>query len=173
MNTESLITNSIRLILQVALILALVGAGWSIYRRLPAEDIDSTASRRDGTAETELLIVLRGTPGDAGSPLSIPVELYPFDVTSAEREFRSQPHPSQRFDDFLAQRMGDRAPRKTQLDREGRASLGIPPGNWWLHATLQLPDDESLEWRLPISVMGRRQTVELTPENAYQRTKKF
>lgn len=120
-----------------------------------------------------MLIVLRGAPDYAGSPLNIPVELYPVDVSSAEREFRSQPRPGQRFDDFLAQRMGGRAPMKTQLDSEGRGSLGVPRGNWWLHAMLEFPEEESLEWRLALNVMGRRQTVELAPENAYQRTKKF
>ena len=29
------------------------------------------------------------------------------------------------------------------------------------------------EWRLPVNVTGRRQTVELTPENASERTKSF
>ncbi len=173
MNTESLIMTFIRLILQVALIGALVGAGWSIYRRLPAGDVNSAATTQNRDAETELLIVLRGAPDYAGSPLNIPVELYPFDVSSAEREFRSQPHPGQGWNDFLGQRMGDRGPLKIQLDYQGRGSLGVPRGNWWLHATLELPDDERLEWRLPASVIGRRQTVELTPENAYQRTKKF
>jgi len=62
---------------------------------------------------------------------------------------------------------------KMQLDDRGRGLLDVRRGNWWLHATLQLPDDESLEWRLALSVMGRRQIVELTPANAYQRTKKF
>jgi hypothetical protein len=170
-NTESLTITVIRSILQVALIGALVAAGWNIYRRLPVED--QNASNENRNAETELLIVLRVAPDYAGNPLNIPVDLYPFDVSAAEPEFRVEPHPGRRLDDFLAQRAGDGGPLKTQLDDQGRGSLGVPRGNWWLHATLGLPDDESLEWRLALSVMGRRQTIELTPENAYQRTKKF
>ena len=33
--------------------------------------------------------------------------------------------------------------------------------------------DEQLEWRLPVTVGGAKQTIELTPQNAYTRSKTF
>jgi len=36
-----------------------------------------------------------------------------------------------------------------------------------------LSGDEELEWRLPIKVSGRKQTVELTSQNIYARTRSF
>jgi len=36
-----------------------------------------------------------------------------------------------------------------------------------------LTSGEKIEWRLPVKVFGRGQTIELTAENAYERTKTF
>jgi hypothetical protein len=47
----------------------------------------------------------------------------------------------------------------------------LAPGSWWLHATLS--GDEQLEWRLPVTVGGTKQVIELTPQNAYTRSKTF
>jgi len=57
------------------------------------------------------------------------------------------------------------------LDKQGRGSVSLPPGSWWLHATLS--GDEQLEWRLPVTVTGTKQVIELTPQNAYTRSKTF
>ena len=36
----------------------------------------------------------------------------------------------------------------------------LAPGSWWLHATLS--GEEQLEWQLPVTVGGARQTVKGT-----------
>jgi hypothetical protein len=36
-----------------------------------------------------------------------------------------------------------------------------------------LDGEEQLEWRLPVTVIGAKQIVELTPQNAYTRSKSF
>jgi len=36
-----------------------------------------------------------------------------------------------------------------------------------------LSGDENLEWRLPLNVEGSKQTVELTTQNIYTRTRSF
>jgi hypothetical protein len=58
-----------------------------------------------------------------------------------------------------------------RLDKQGHGSVSLPPGNWWLHAMLS--GDEQLEWRLPVTVVGTKQVIELTPQNAYTRSKTF
>ena len=67
--------------------------------------------------------------------------------------------------------MRGRVPIKARLDQTGQATLTVPPGKWWIHATLA--GTLNVEWRLPVNVAGRKQTAELTPENAYARTKSF
>jgi hypothetical protein len=47
----------------------------------------------------------------------------------------------------------------------------LTPGNWWLHA--KLSGLEEVEWRLPLTITGEKQTVELTPQNAYTRSRSF
>jgi hypothetical protein len=58
-----------------------------------------------------------------------------------------------------------------KLDKQGQTSVVVSQGSWWLHA--QLTGEENLEWRLPLNVAGRKQTVELTSQNVYTRTKSF
>ena len=53
----------------------------------------------------------------------------------------------------------------------GEAALNVPPGKWWIHATVE--GDRELTWRLSVNVNGREKTVELTKENAYLRAKRF
>jgi hypothetical protein len=156
-------------ILRVALLAALVGAGWNIYRHLPGgEPLNNGAG---GQSETALQIVLRQSTDDAASPVDIPIELYSIDVEAVRREYRSEPRPGMRFDDFLARRMKSHPPVTSKLDRSGQTVVYIAPGKWWIHALLS--GEQNVEWRLPIEVAGRRQTVELTPENAYARMKTF
>ena len=150
--------------------LALVGAGWSVYRRLPADDGGAQSS--PGLAnQTALSIEVLRSPEDAGAPLSVSVELYPVDIAAVRREYASEPRPGLRFDDFLKRRMRGRAPIEAQLNQHGRATVTIAPGKWWIHAVVA--GQYNVEWRLPINVYGRRQTIQLTPENAYARTKTF
>ena len=60
---------------------------------------------------------------------------------------------------------------EARLDEHGQATVKLAPGKWWIHATLI--GAQNTEWHLPINVAGRQQTIELTPENAYARTKSF
>jgi hypothetical protein len=157
------------LVLRAALILALVGAGWRIYQRLPAGESDT---RGAGSAQpTVLHIIVRRTDEDSAAGAGLEVHLFSVDVAAVQREFISEHRPGVRFDDFLTHRMQGRAPLAAQLDRNGQATINVPPGRWWIHATLN--GAEEITWRLPVNVAGREQTVELTPDNAYMRAKSF
>ena len=153
--------------LQGLLILLLVGAGWLIYRRLPSSG--SEADRNQQT--TNLQIVIRQTPESVGPSLDVAVSLYPVDIIAVRHEFFTEPPKGKRFEDFLKERMKGRSPVNARLDKQGNGSVSLAPGNWWLHATLS--GDEQLEWRLPVTVVGSRQVIELTPQNAYTRSKTF
>jgi hypothetical protein len=67
--------------------------------------------------------------------------------------------------------MSGRAAIKSRLDKHGEAILNIGEGDWWIVA--QLSGDNEIEWRLPVKVTGRKQSVELTADNAYGRSKVF
>ncbi len=161
--------------LRVALVLALVGAGWLVYRRLPHDDTPAAGlvgSRQ--TNDTLLRIILPpragGDAAEAATPVTS-VQLYSIDVAAAQREFFDERRPGMRFEDFIVRRMGARQPITTQLDPQGQTIVYVPPGRWWIHATQT--GTEEITWRLPVNVAGREQTVELTNANAYMRTKKF
>ncbi|MFL6231467.1 MAG: hypothetical protein ACJ741_22055 [Pyrinomonadaceae bacterium] len=165
-----LIVNALRL----ALVAALVAAGWALYRRLPraADDGDAAAAHVGRGAQTTLLrIVLRREEPGADAVGDVSVELYSIDVSAARREFEDERRYGQRFEDFVTRRMGARQPITTRLDQEGQALVSVAPGRWWVHATLAGANE--LSWRLPVNVTGREQTIELTPSNAYTRTKSF
>jgi hypothetical protein len=173
-NTQTLSYNLVVAALRVALLAALIWAGWSVYQRLPgggSESLDpANASGQSG--ETALLIVLRRSAvAGGGAAVNIPVELYPIDVAAVQREFRFEPHPGVRFEDFLRQRMQGRTPVKARLDERGQATVMVTPGRWWVHAVLT--DSHNVEWRVPINVSGKQQMVELTSANIYARTKSF
>jgi hypothetical protein len=147
------------------------GAGWNVYRRLPSESMATNIVVSDSRAETKLTVILRREI--TGATMNSPVEIYPFDLAAAQREFQATPHLARQFDDFLLRRMHGITPVKATTDNAVRAAAILSEGNWWLHATAVLSGGETVEWRLPINVAGREQTVELTMENAYERTKKF
>jgi len=153
--------------LQVLLILLLVGAGWLIYRRLPASGSEAALNQQT----TDLQIVIRQTPESVGPSLDVAVSLYPVDIIAVRHEFFTEPPKGKRFEDFLKERMKGRSPVNARLDKQGHGSVSLPPGNWWLHATLS--GDEQLEWRLPVTIVGSKQVIELTPQNAYTRSKTF
>jgi hypothetical protein len=169
---ESLAVAIVKAILGVALVGGMFVAGWNVYRRLPgdgAEPMNVTAS--DSRAETRVTVMLRSEI--TGATLNSLVEIYPFDLVAAQREFQTSPHLARQFDDFLLRRMHGLTPVKATTDNKGRALAILSEGNWWLRATASLSGGETIEWRLPVKVAGREQTVELTMENAYERTKKF
>ncbi len=151
--------------LQVALIVALVGTGWLIYRQVPG----TAAEDRPGRATTNLQIVLRQPPDSVA--LDVPISLYPVDIVAVRHEFFTEPRAGKRFEDFLKERMKGRSPISARLDKQGQGVVVLPAGSWWLHATL--PGDEQLEWRLPVKVTGTKQIIELTSQNAYTRSKSF
>ncbi|HEY6120504.1 MAG TPA: hypothetical protein VIV66_11120 [Pyrinomonadaceae bacterium] len=168
MNIRNLTYGLIVLALRVGLVLAIVTAGWLIYRQLPpASAVDDGLA----SAATTVQIILHRDQKVSTAVLEVPIELYPIDIVAVRHEFYSERRAGERFDDFLKQRMKGRTPINGKFDAKGEALLVVPPGNWWIHATL--PGDEELEWRLPISVGGRNQVIELTPQNAYTRTKTF
>ena len=154
--------------LRVALVAALFGVGVVVYRHLP--QLESAEGARP-SQPTTLRIVLRAEGLDAESLADTKVELFSVDLAAARREFDDERRYGQRFEDFVTRRMGARQPVSARLDREGAATVAVPPGRWWIHATLAGADE--LSWRLPVNVAGREQTVELTPSNAYTRTKSF
>ena len=169
MKKESPVIEIVTVILRMALPVALLMAGWSVYRKLPAWPTGARSEARSAT-ETTLQIILR-QPSNYHGPLDVVIDLYPIDVSAAQREYLSKPHAGTSFEDFLKGRMNGREAVRSRLDRNGQATLSIAEGNWWVVA--QLSGDNEIEWRLPISVTGRKQSVELTSENAYGRTKVF
>lgn len=168
MHKQSLAYNLAATLLRVALIAALVGAGWSIYHKLPGGGAETAD---DAQNETTLQIVLRPSPRDEGAAINVPVQLYPVDVAAVQREFSFEPHPGVHFEDFLKERMQGRVPVKARLDENGQATVMVTPGKWWIHA--MLAGSQNVEWRLPVNVSGRQQTIELNGDNIYARTKSF
>jgi hypothetical protein len=161
----------IRILLGIALLAALFAAGWDVYRRLPPDGSATRPETYNANANSELTVIFRSD--SVAMAAKTQVELYPIDFASMQRDFLSAVRPGKSFDAFLAQRMKGLAPVRAPIDDRGRAVAKLSEGNWWLRATSALASGEQIEWRLPINVSGRRQTVELTMENAYERTKKF
>lgn len=155
------------LVLQGLLILLLVGGAWLIYRQLPASGAENAGNQQ----KTDLQIFIRQTPESVGPSLDVAVSLYPVDIIAVRHEFFTEPPKGKRFEDFLKERMKGRSPVNARLDKQGHGSVSLAPGSWWLHATLS--GEEQLEWRLPVTVVGTKQVIELTPQNAYTRSKTF
>jgi hypothetical protein len=161
------VRNLVILLLRVAFVFLLVGSAWLIYSRFPSAE---TGTSRPASA-TSLRINLQRTD-EVGSPaLDITVDLYPVDIVAVRHEFFTEPRAGKRFDDFLKDRMRGRSPVSGRLDKQGHGTVALPPGNWWLHA--KLSGEQELEWRLPVTVAGPNQTIELNPQNAYTRSKSF
>lgn len=166
MKTSSIFSSLLTLLLRAGLVVALISAGWAIYTQLPAP---TATTPQAVSGKTTLEIFLRPSPGvDA---LDIPIELYPVDIVAVRQEYFTERRAGKRFDDFLSERMKGRSPVTARLDKHGQASVVVSPGSWWLHALSS--GEEDLEWRLPVNVAGRRQTVELTSQNLYTRTRSF
>jgi hypothetical protein len=156
------------LVMRAGLILALFSAGWLVYTRLPHHLASNTES---AGSKTTVQIVLQPSPEMNGLALDILIELYPVDIVAVHHEYFTERRAGKRFDDFLNERMNGRAPVSARLDKLGQTSLLVSHGKWWVHGVLS--GEEDLEWRLPINVGGQKQIVELTPQNAYTRTRSF
>jgi hypothetical protein len=152
--------------LQAALLVALGGAAWTIYRQLP----NSAGERYDGNTTT-LQIVLRQPPDSYTQGLDVPVTLYQVDIVAVRHEFFTEPRVGKRFEDFLRDRIKGHPPLSVRLDKQGQGAVALKPGSWLLHVTL--PGDEQIEWRLPIKVAGSKQVIELNAQNAYTRSRSF
>jgi hypothetical protein len=161
----------IRIILGAVLVGALFAAGWNVYRRLPADGSPARTEADNTNAHSEVMIILRSDA--AATPANMQIEFYPIDFAAAQRDYSAAVRPGKTFDDFLAQRIKGLVPARAQLDNGGRAVTKLSEGSWWLRATATLSGGEKIEWRLPVKVSGRGQTIELTTENAYERTKTF
>ena len=155
-------------LLRLALLAALFTSGWFIYSRLPHQA--QSAPNNQGQPTT-LEVVLRPPFDNGSTTLDIPIDIYPFDIIAARHEYFTERRAGKPFDEFLSERMKGRKPVAAKLDKTGSAVVTLSPGSWWLHA--QLPGDETLEWRLPLNVDGSKQTIELTPQNVYTRTRSF
>jgi len=154
--------------LRAALLLGLFTAVWFVYQRLPRAVVSDV---ENGNSKTTVQLILHPSPEMGGVPLDIPVELYPVDIVAVRHEYFTERRAGKRFDDFLNERMNGRTTINMRLDEKGQGSVAVSPGSWWVHALLS--GDEDLEWRLPISVSGPKQTIELDLRNAYTRTKNF
>lgn len=160
----------VRIVLGLGLIAGLVFAGWIVYRRLPADSAEPTIAI-DRSAQTPWRVVVRNRV--ARATLHSPLELYHFDLTATRREYLASPRLARQFEDFLARRMRDVEPVKAEVNGDGHAVAILGEGNWWLHASATLDTGEKIEWRLPVAVSNRDQSIDLSFENAYERTKKF
>lgn len=155
-----------------ALIVALGGAVWGVYRRLPEDEHAAARAPRAGQRTTLLRVRLRRE--GVGFPVSakkVPIQLYPINMAAARSEYDSELRPGQRFEDFATRLMGGRQKIDAELDEGGEAVIAVPPGRWWIHA--EIDGERELAWRLSIEVTGREKTVELTKDNAYLRAKRF
>jgi hypothetical protein len=149
-------------------VLALAGGGWLVYRQLP---VTSGDPRTENARTTNLQIVMNELDEGSGGQ-NVEVRLYPVDIVAVRHEFFTEPRAGKRFEDFLKERMRGRSPVSTTLDKQGHGSLVLPSGSWWLHAK-KLSGDEEFEWRLPVTVGGAKQVIELTSQNAYTRSRTF
>ena len=159
----------VRTLLALALLAGLFYAGYRIYQRLPADS--SSANSEYNAPLSGTRVVVRNTIRNA--TLRSPIELYHFDLPAARREFDESPRLAKQFDDFLSRRMHDVVPVKAQVTNDGIASTLLSQGVWWLRAIAKLDTGEEIEWRLPLMVRNRDQSIELSFENSYERTKKF
>jgi len=155
--------------LRVALIALLFGAGWFIYKQLPVSNSGVVA---DGSS-SKVQIILKNIPDIGATGLDVPVEIYPVDIVAIQHEFFTERRPGKRFEDFFKERMNasQRKQISARLDQQGQRTVLLSPGNWWLHA--KLSGVEEVEWRLPLTVTSEKQTIELTPQNAYTRSRSF
>ena len=154
-------------LLQVLFVAVLIGGGWMIYHRLPVSPVDEEQQ----AALTNLQIEMERPNDGVNMSLDVTIDFYPVDVVAVRHEFFTEPRAGKRFDDFLKERMKGRSTVSAHLDKQGHGSVAISPGSWWLHA--KLSGDEELEWRLPITISGQKQTLQLNSVNAYTRSKTF
>jgi hypothetical protein len=165
---QSPTTKLVILALRVATVAVIAWVGWTIYEGLPASGRPPNLKAGTGRG-TQLHLQLR--PGGPIHRLDLPVRVFPLDIYSAQREFNSEPHPGQSWADFLTAKMAGRIAVEGQFDKEGRVTLRLSPGTWWINVAA--PGEVGLEWLLRVDVSGSEQTLELNEHNILTRTKSF
>ena len=158
----------VQIILALTLLASLLLAGVGIYHRLPAASAGAGDTAGNG-AQQDLTIILRA----AISAADTKINLYPIDFSAAERDYVMSAPAGKSFEDLLGQRLKHVTPVSVSVDRNGRAVARVAEGNWWMHVVSALANGESIEWRMALTVSPHPQTIELTSENAYERTRKF
>jgi hypothetical protein len=134
---------------------------------------DSVRVGAKNASETEVTIIKYDSPELNGKGTDVAIELFPIDFSAVRRAYQDEARAGTRFEDFLAKQVQGKTPVHAQLDANGRAAIKLAQGNWFLHASQTSIDGESIEWRLPLTVTGSKQTVELKKENADEHSKKF
>jgi len=158
----------VKVILALALLVSLVLAGRRVYRSLPAaRSVEVQVNQ--ATANSELVVVWRDGIADGETR----VELYPIDFAALQRDFQAHVRPGKTIDDYLAQRLKNLTPVQVRVNQSGRAVARLSEGNWWMRATTVSRNGEAMEWRVPVVISERAHTIELSKDNAYERTKKF
>ena len=114
MNSQRITYRLTALILRAALVAALAGAVWVVYKRLPDNGPSSSLT---SSGQTIIQIILQPPPDMGNAPRDIPVEISPVDIVAVRHEFFVEPRAGQRFDDFLRQRMNGRALINARLDK--------------------------------------------------------
>jgi hypothetical protein len=165
MNEKPIAIRIVQVLLALALLGSLFFAGGRIYRRLPNELLMPPAD----DPQSQVTIVLNN-PAIAGNTK---VELYPIDFSAMQREFVTSGWPGRTFEEFLRDRLKALSPTRARFDQSGRAVAQLSAGPWWLRATTTGAGGELTEWRLPLTISQRAITIELSADNAYERTKKF
>jgi len=158
----------VEVILALALVAGLTLAGWRTYQTLP-HGVPASVQIDDAAATSELTIVWRDGLNDSETK----IELYPIDFAAIREDFSVNGRPGKSIDDYLAQRLKYLTPVNVRVNQSGRAVTRLSEGNWWLRATSVSPSGEALEWRVPMVISQRAHTIELSKDNAYERTKKF
>lgn len=156
----------LKLLLGLALLGALFFGGWRIYRRLPTPDAVAPVVDEQHVA---LTIVVRAVPPVQETR----VELYALDFPAIQREFVTDARPGKNFEEFLNDKLRKLVPVRVRFDANGRGVAQLGAGNWWLRGTSTASTGEVHEWRLPVTMSRRAMTIELSADNAYERTKKF
>lgn len=164
------------LALRVVVVAAIVGGAWWFVATLPPEESSpSNDAKQITTLRVNLHDANKETVSDkpnGDEPNDLSVKLYPLDVAVVQREFLTERRAGVSFDDFVTRRMAGRTPIEARFDWRRQATAEVPAGRWWIYVTQQ-SDGEEVMWRLPVNVRGREQDVNLTPQNAYMRTRDF
>jgi len=170
-DTETDFQRRVILALRVVVVAAMLGGAWWFFATLPPDE--AVVSENNSQLTTLRVSLLEADREDAAKESSeSTVSLYPVDIVAIQREFLTERRPGVPFDDFMTRRMAGRAPVEARFDERGRAMIEVPAGRWWVYATKRRGAEEVM-WRLPVNVRGREQDVNLTPQNAYMRTRDF